>query len=46
MVNQLKFWQEQGKVWEELPFRMFYFGKLEEKVRNALVGIEREGGSR
>ncbi len=35
MVNQLKFWQEQGKVWEELPFRMFYFGKLEEKVRNA-----------
>ena len=30
----MKFRQEQGKVWEELPFRMFYFGKVEEKSKN------------
>lgn len=31
----MKFRQEQGKIWEELPFRMFYFGKTEEKSKNA-----------
>lgn len=31
----MKFWQEQGKVWGELPFRMFYFGKSEQKSKNA-----------
>ncbi len=31
----MKFWQEQGKVWEEFPFRMFYFGRSEQKSKNA-----------
>lgn len=35
MVKQLKFRQEQEKVWEELPFRMFYFGKSEQRTKNA-----------